>query len=85
MESNLQRFLDNYSVVQHSIDQVISNAYLFIDLVSGGSGGPYITGWILALFPYLSEDKENSYIWKDGGSWKDAMKVHSNLFYFSGI
>ena len=27
--------------------------------ISGGSGGPYITGWIITLFPYLGRSLEN--------------------------
>ena len=44
----------------------------FIFLVGGGSGGPYITGWVMGLFPYLSKGNKNRYIW--GGSWRDASK-----------
>ena len=40
--------------------------------VSGGSGGPYITGWMLTLFPYVGHSQEsmvpNSYL----QSWGQA-------------
>ena len=33
--------------------------------VQGGSGGPYISGWIVDLFPYLTKGH-------DGTQWRDA-------------
>lgn len=32
------------------------------------TGGPFITGWILGLFPYLSKQEKNVYVWKQ--SWR---------------
>ena len=30
----------------------------------GRSGGPYISGWIIALFPYLADGSKNRYVFK---------------------
>ena len=38
------------------------------------SGGPYITGWIIALFPYLIDGKHNNYVWGHRANWKDSIK-----------
>ncbi len=32
--------------------------------VNGGSGGPYLTGWINALFPYVNKSKVNCWLQK---------------------
>ena len=32
---------------------------------TGGSGGPYISGWCVQLYPYLAEDKVNPYLYND--------------------
>ena len=47
--------------------------------MSGGSGGPYLSGWLLSLFPYVSEGSKNSYVFE--GSWKDI----SDNDFFSGL
>ena len=39
-------------------------------LVEGSCGGPYISGWIIALFPYLDKQISNKYVWEK--SWTDA-------------
>ena len=35
-----------------------------------GHSGPYLSGWIIALFPYLDREWENVYVFK--GTWRDA-------------
>lgn len=30
--------------------------------IDGGSGGPYISGWVSQLYPYLAQDKRNKYL-----------------------
>ena len=42
---------------------------------SGGSGGPFITGWIITLFPYLGSEErreQNPYL----KSWNEEMMFH---------
>ena len=43
-------------------DKVDEKFWSEIYKVSGGSGGPFISGWILALFPYLDKQKKNRYV-----------------------
>ena len=38
--------------------------------VKGGSGGPYLSGWAIGLFPYLKSGEKNYYVWEK--SWRDA-------------
>lgn len=38
--------------------------------VHGGSGGPYISGWIITFFPYIEKNLNNYYVWNK--SWLDA-------------
>jgi hypothetical protein len=33
--------------------------------VDGGSGGPYISGWVNQLYPYLDNGQENPYLYKN--------------------
>lgn len=46
---------------------------------TGGSGGPYISGWILALFPYLKNNSKNYFVWEK--SWTFAYDIN----YMSGL
>jgi hypothetical protein len=48
--------------------------------VQGGSGGPFVTGWILSLFPYLADDSQNGYAWLEGG-WRESVGGD----FFSGV
>ncbi len=48
--------------------------------MQGGSGGPFVTGWIVALFPYLHEGSENRYVWHENG-WRASVDGE----YFSGV
>lgn len=48
-------------------------------LVGDGSGGPYVTGWVLALFPYLDKLVPNHYVFTE--TWRAA----SSEKYFSGV
>lgn len=70
----LQQFVD---VFDDKVDEKFWNE---IYKVSGGSGGPYLTGWLLALFPYLKDSALNQYVWQE--TWQDS--VH-NAGPFSGI
>ena len=47
----------------------------FFCIGNGGSGGPYISGWIIFLFPYLDAGSKNHYVF--GGNWKDASSKKS--------
>lgn len=41
--------------------------------MNGGSGGPFISGWILSLFPYLKRNTRNYFVWeKDWSSSYDT-------------
>ena len=51
----------------------------FFCIGNGGSGGPYITGWIIALFPYLTAGSKNRYLFEN--NWKDPW----NKSYSSGL
>jgi hypothetical protein len=42
---------------------------------SGGSGGPYATGWINLFFPYLQENGGRLYQNPNLSKWKSAMKL----------
>jgi len=39
--------------------------------IGGGSGGPYVTGWVNTLFPYLVRDRKNPFVekWNTGGGF----------------
>lgn len=57
------------------LDKLIQTSKSIIDVdfwksffkEGGGSGGPFVTGWINTLFPYLKKDKKNKYV----ESWQD--------------
>jgi hypothetical protein len=36
--------------------------------LENSSGGPFISGWIVKLYPYLVDDKENPYLYKECSS-----------------
>ena len=48
--------------------------------VSGGSGGPFLTGWLIALFPYLENNQKNQYVWQK--TWQDSIE---NAGPFTGL
>jgi hypothetical protein len=44
------------------------------------SGGPYLSGWVIALFPYLAEDKKNDYIFSTKNlTWRDSTSIFGGL------
>jgi hypothetical protein len=59
-----------YDSLKPILDQIINmtndnfdlNFWRNIYKVQGGSGGPYISGWILRLYPYLRNDVLNEYL-----------------------
>ena len=53
----LQHFLDVYD------DKIDNNFWDNIYKIHAGSGNPYISGWIVGLFPYVRNNKKNT--WKD--------------------
>jgi len=59
-----QNFIDAFD---NKIDKTFWNS---LYKVSGGSGGPYVSGWILALFPYLKDNIVNIYAWDK--NWKES-------------
>ncbi|CAF0814897.1 unnamed protein product [Brachionus calyciflorus] len=67
----LQQFIDVFN------DKIDNGFWNEIYKVGGGSGGPYISGWILALFPYLDNQRKNGYAWET--SWRDVKG------FFAGI
>ena len=46
----LQHFIDVYD------DKIDNKFWNDIYKVKGGSGGPFISGWIIGLFPYLKDN-----------------------------
>jgi hypothetical protein len=44
--------------------------YFLLNQVHGGSGGPYLSGWIISFFPFIENNAKNYYVWEK--SWKDA-------------
>lgn len=77
IDGSLNEILDNFiGVFDDKIDKSFWNE---IYKCNGGSGGPYISGWIIALFPYLDAGSKNRYVFN--GNWKDA----SNEHYFGGL
>ena len=72
-----------FEVLEHFINLFDGNVnqkfWNEIYKVKGGSGGPYLSGWILSLFPYLKDDETNYYIWEK--TWRDAY----NASFFGGL
>ena len=48
--------------------------------VSGGSGGPYITGWVVTLFPYIGHSREFMRPNRLLESWGQSRGVTTNSF-----
>ncbi|RNA01564.1 hypothetical protein BpHYR1_052755 [Brachionus plicatilis] len=73
--NGLELILSNFiSIFSNKVDNDFWN---HIYKISGGSGGPFITGWINALFPYLNNENPNPYVWNK--SWKDDDGCFSGL------
>jgi hypothetical protein len=58
LKSYLNEFVNAFD------DKIDENFWEQIYKVSGGSGGPFITGWIIKFFPYLKDHKQNPYCWR---------------------
>jgi len=74
-----QQFVDAFD---DKIDKDFWNSLYKVD---NGSGGPYISGWVTGLFPYLDEGMVNPY--NDGKqTWRDIEGMFSGLttsqFYY---
>jgi hypothetical protein len=63
----LQHFIDAFD------DKIDNKFWNEIYKVAGGSGGPYLSGWLIGLFPYLKDDKKNPYVSMQK-TWKDSLQ-----------
>lgn len=76
-------------ILNHFIDAYDDKIdYLFWNEIykkTGGSGGPFISGWIIALFPYLDHNEENPYVFSEK-KWKNINDndcgITTNSFYY---
>jgi hypothetical protein len=56
--------------------------YFFLfNIDKGESGGPYVSGWILTLFPYISDCEENKFVWSNK-SWQKSNGLTTNCFKY---
>lgn len=76
--AGLEEILDNFiSIFDDKIDNDFWN---LIYKKRGGSGGPYLSGWMIALFPYITKmNKKNPYVWET--SWKEIV----NETFYGGL
>ena len=80
--NDLIQLLPDLKIWMKSLDEILSN---FVDVfndkidstfwnsifkISGGSGGPYLSGWIIALFPYLNKERENHFVFEK--TWRNV-------------
>lgn len=80
----LLALLPKLKIWSKTLDEILKN---FIDLFANkidvkfwnqiykgnsGSGGPFITGWIIGLFPYLINELENMYIFDKNLTWRNS-------------
>lgn len=68
-------------ILQHFIDIFDDNIdYEFWNNIykCESSGGQFITGWILGLFPYLSRHEKNVYVWKQSWRYSVNKRVENN-------
>lgn len=70
----LQNFIDIYE------DKINQKFWNEIYKVRGGSGGPYLNGWAIGLFPYLKFGEKNYYVWEK--TWRDA---YNSTSFGSGL
>lgn len=72
---NLTVWLDQVDAVLENFELVYDNKvnktfWNQIYKVQGGSGGPYLSGWSISLFPYLKDNEKNMFVWEK--TWMDA-------------
>jgi len=73
--SSLDGILNQFvNVFENKIDQ---SFWSKIYKIEGASGGPYVTGWAIAFFPYLRKGTKNVYVWEK--NWLDAYDT-ANIF-----
>ncbi|RNA45022.1 conserved domain [Brachionus plicatilis] len=68
-----QKFVDAF---ENKIDEEFWNQ---IYKMNGGSGGPFISGWILSLFPYLKRNTRNYFVWEKDWSFSYDMDMLGGL------
>jgi hypothetical protein len=73
----LQQFIN---VFDEKIDEAFWNE---IYKVSGGSGGPFISGWMLGLFPYLDKNEKNRYVWDS--DWRSSLPKEGDFGFGDGL
>lgn len=73
----LNEILDNFiNTFDDKIDKDFWNS--IYKLTNFGSGGSYITGWIIHLFPYLDQGGKNSHCW-NGNSWRNIQGNYQGM------
>jgi hypothetical protein len=76
LDNIVEKFVDAFD---QNIDKAFWNE---IYKSSGGSGGPYISGWSTDFFPYLADDEKNMQIWDDKFRFTGFNGLTSDNFEF---
>jgi len=71
LNETLQNFID---IFDGKIDKSFWDS---LYKVSDESGGPYVCGWILTLFPYLRDNMINKYAWEK--HWKESRGMFDGI------